>query len=149
MPVLVASNVPGGQNQRRTRSDVANQPNLQRRGHCIADRSGRSDDLLVDQCGLGASVLSVGICGTSLSRYNVNQIHFHFSDSFATTTNKYRWQEYFELYRGPYVNNQSARLSDSVADYFNGVVLQRLQLGPAGRAGGANMGAVRFQVSTG
>ncbi|KAL9703489.1 hypothetical protein quinque_007007 [Culex quinquefasciatus] len=37
-------------------------------------------------------------------------------------------------------------LSDTVADYFNGVVLQRYQLGPGGR-GVTGIGAVRFQLA--
>ncbi|XP_058462566.1 sodium-dependent transporter bedraggled isoform X2 [Malaya genurostris] len=68
----------------------------------------------------------------------------YFRDSLVSRSEKYRWQEIFELYRGP--GNQSFRLSDTVADYFNGVVLQRYQLGPGVR-GINGIGAVRFQLA--
>jgi solute carrier family 6 (neurotransmitter transporter), invertebrate len=97
--------------------------------------------------GIGIALLIAQGVLTIYSSISVGWVLVYFRDSFVSQSNKYRWQEYFEMYRGPYINNQSHKLSDSVADYFNGVVLQRLQLGPGGRAGAASMGAVRFQVN--
>ena len=52
----------------------------------------------------------------------------------------YLWEERFDSYRG-YQNISALRLSENIADYFNGVVLQRL-------SGIANTpdGKMRFQV---
>lgn len=73
----------------------------------------------------------------------------------------YRWQEIFEFFRGPSDNGiaimsntseptaTSSKLGETVADYFNGVILQRFNLGPGGRisSGGSSIGAVRFQLA--
>lgn len=68
-----------------------------------------------------------------------------FRDSFISPESLYRWQEIIEFYRG--IGNNSVGLSERVADYFNGVVLQRVQLGAAGRAGLTGIGPVRFQLA--
>lgn len=67
----------------------------------------------------------------------------------------YRWQEVFEFFRGPtddgivFMPNTSepaTRLGETVADYFNGVVLERFQLGPGGGASSGSFGGVRFHL---
>ncbi|EDS34501.1 sodium/chloride dependent transporter [Culex quinquefasciatus] len=94
--------------------------------------------------GIGiALILTQGIIAL-YSAISLSWVLVYFRDSFVSRSEKYRWQEIFELYRGP--GNQSFRLSDTVADYFNGVVLQRYQLGPGGR-GVTGIGAVRFQLA--
>lgn len=67
-------------------------------------------------------------------------------DTFISRNDSYEWQKPFELYRGPEQVNQSVQLAETVADYFNGVVLQRLHLGPGRHTGGIGMGNVRFHV---
>lgn len=71
----------------------------------------------------------------------------------------YRWQEVNEFFRGPtddsiaMISNtseptvSSAKLGETVADYFNAVVLERFQLGPAGAAGRSGLGGIRFQMA--
>lgn len=41
----------------------------------------------------------------------------------------------------------SSKLGETVADYFNGVILQRFNLGPGGISNGTGIGAVRFQLA--
>ncbi|XP_055529173.1 sodium-dependent transporter bedraggled [Wyeomyia smithii] len=94
--------------------------------------------------GIGiALILAQGLVSL-YSAISLSWVLVYFRDSFVSRSEKYRWQEIFELYRGP--GNQSFRLSDTVADYFNGVVLQRYQLGPGVR-GVSGIGAVRFQLA--
>lgn len=76
---------------------------------------------------------------------SLSWIFVFFRDSFLSQNAIYRWQEVIEFYRGSV--NRTIGLSERVADYFNGVVLQRAQLGPGGRAGGHVMGPVRFQIA--
>lgn len=52
----------------------------------------------------------------------------------------YSWEERFDSYRG-YQNISQLRLSENIADYFNGVVLQRL----SGLVS-THDGKMRFQV---
>lgn len=71
----------------------------------------------------------------------------------------YKWQEVYEFFRGPTddgvvmmsnvtePNSSSARLGETVADYFNGVVLERHHLGPGGSIGRNGLGGVRFQLA--
>lgn len=54
----------------------------------------------------------------------------------------YAWEERFDSYRN-YQNISQLRLSENIADYFNGVVLQRL----SGLVGSYD-GKMRFQVNT-
>lgn len=68
-------------------------------------------------------------------------------DTFISRGDQYEWQKYFELYRGPSNTNSSIKLAETVADYFNGVILQRLHLGQGRGGGGIGMGNVRFHVS--
>lgn len=68
-------------------------------------------------------------------------------DTFISRGDQYEWQKYFELYRGPSNTNSSVKLAETVADYFNGVILQRLHLGHGRGGGGIGMGNVRFHVS--
>lgn len=94
--------------------------------------------------GIGiALILAQGLI-TLYSAVSLSWVLVYFRDSFVSRSEKYRWQEIYEMYRGP--GNQSFRLSDTVADYFNGVVLQRHQLGPGVR-GMNGIGAVRFQLA--
>lgn len=71
----------------------------------------------------------------------------------------YRWQEVNEFFRGPtddgiaIISNtsepsvSSSKLGETVADYFNGVVLERFQLGPIGPGARSGLGGVRFQMA--
>ncbi|XP_055589821.1 sodium-dependent transporter bedraggled [Uranotaenia lowii] len=94
--------------------------------------------------GIGISLLLAQGFIALYSTISLSWVLVYFRDSFVSRSEKYRWQEIFELYRGS--GNQSFRLSDTVADYFNGVVLQRYQLGPGSRGLGG-IGAVRFQLA--
>jgi solute carrier family 6 (neurotransmitter transporter), invertebrate len=51
----------------------------------------------------------------------------------------YIWEERFGTYRG-YQNNSALKLSENIADYFNGVVLQRL-------SSVSHDGKMRFQLA--
>ncbi|XP_055619242.1 sodium-dependent transporter bedraggled isoform X2 [Toxorhynchites rutilus septentrionalis] len=94
--------------------------------------------------GIGiALILAQGLISL-YSAISLSWVLVYFRDSFVSRSDKYRWQDIFEMYRGP--GNQSFRLSDTVADYFNGVVLQRHQLSPGVRGSGG-IGAVRFQLA--
>ncbi|XP_055693319.1 sodium-dependent transporter bedraggled isoform X1 [Lutzomyia longipalpis] len=96
--------------------------------------------------GVGVTLLLVQGLVTLYSAVSVGWLLVYFRDSFVSRDDRYRWEEPFELFRGS-VSNDS-RLSDTVADYFSGVVLQRWHLGPAGRVGSTSgLGAVRFQVA--
>ncbi len=96
--------------------------------------------------GIGISLLLVQAFVALYSAVSIGWVLVYFRDSFATQTGRYRWQEPFLLFRG-YRANESIKLEETVADYFNGVVLQRFQLGPGGRPDGNGIGAVRFQVA--
>lgn len=92
------------------------------------------------------------------SAVSISWILVYLRDSCISTAYPwYRWQETFEFFRGSSdeglvanstpMSPTSTRLGETVADYFNGVVLQRYQLGPGGRAAaGVSLGAVRFQL---
>lgn len=95
--------------------------------------------------GIGISLLLVQAFVALYSAVSIGWVLVYFRDSFATQTGRYRWQEPFLLFRG-YRANESIKLEETVADYFNGVVLQRFQLGPGGRSDNNGIGAVRFQV---
>lgn len=97
--------------------------------------------------GLGISLLLVQALVAMYTAVSIGWVLVYLRDSFVSQNSRYRWQETFELFRGPAAsNNESTNLVETVADYFNGVVLQRYQLGPGGRAGATGLGAVRFQV---
>lgn len=95
--------------------------------------------------GVGISLLLVQAFVALYSAVSIGWVLVYFRDSFATQTGRYRWQDPFLLFRG-FRANESMKLEETVADYFNGVVLQRLQLGPGGRPDNNGIGAVRFQV---
>ncbi|GAB0089498.1 uncharacterized protein DMENIID0001_040520 [Sergentomyia squamirostris] len=96
--------------------------------------------------GVGVTLLLVQGLVTLYSAVSVGWLLVYFRDSIVSRDDRYRWEQPFELYRGG-VSNET-RLSETVADYFSGVVLQRWHLGAAGRAGGTTgLGAVRFQVA--
>lgn len=95
--------------------------------------------------GIGISLLlAQGFLGL-YSTISLGWVLIYFRDSFVSRSLKYRWEEIFELYRGS--TNESINLSETVADYFNGVVLQRYHLGAGGRVGYQGIGSVRFQVA--
>lgn len=96
--------------------------------------------------GIGISLLLVQAFVALYSAVSIGWVLVYFRDSFATQTGRYRWQEPFQKFRGYRFANDSIKLEETVADYFNGEVLQRLQLGPGGRSDNNGVGAVRFQV---
>uniref|UniRef100_A0A4Y0BIL9 Sodium-neurotransmitter symporter n=1 Tax=Anopheles funestus TaxID=62324 RepID=A0A4Y0BIL9_ANOFN len=115
--------------------------------------------------GIGITLLVAQALITLYSAISLAWVLVYFRDAFIMREEKYRWQEPFEPYRGGVVqDNQSYRLPDTVADYFNGVVLQRYYLAqqassiPVGY-GGRNLpptptasrtsgiGAIRFQLA--
>ncbi|XP_050092162.1 sodium-dependent transporter bedraggled [Anopheles aquasalis] len=125
--------------------------------------------------GIGIALLIAQTLIALYSAISLAWVLVYFRDAFTMRNEKYRWQEPFEYYRGggvgsglPTPGNQSYRLSDTVADYFNGVVLQRYHLRltlpgrtagqavPSGGAGGggaatlpgvSGIGAIRFQLA--
>uniref|UniRef100_A0A182MYJ9 Sodium-neurotransmitter symporter n=1 Tax=Anopheles dirus TaxID=7168 RepID=A0A182MYJ9_9DIPT len=115
--------------------------------------------------GIGIALLFAQALVTLYSALSLAWVLVYFRDAFIMRNEKYRWQEPFEAYRGVGgYDNQSYRLPDTVADYFNGVVLQRYHLAhqaasvPIGY-GGRNLppsvtgsrtsgiGAIRFQLA--
>lgn len=95
--------------------------------------------------GIGISLVVIQALVALYSAVSIAWVLVYFRDSFLSHNSRFRWQEPYEIFRGPRTNG-SYKLSETVADYFNGVVLQRHQLGPGGRIGGTALGAVRFQV---
>lgn len=109
--------------------------------------------------GIGIALVLVQALVALYSAVSISWILVYLRDSCISSTYPfYRWQETFEFFRGtsdydslfanatPIVTSAS-KLGETVADYFNGVVLQRYQLGPGGRAAiGGSLGAVRFQL---
>lgn len=96
--------------------------------------------------GIGIVLLLVqGLIGL-YAAISIAWLLVYFRDSFETNTNHYKWQETVEMYR-PGGGNESVTLAQTVPDYFNGVVLQRYNLGPAGRVGMSSIGKVRFQLA--
>uniref|UniRef100_A0A182QVH0 Sodium-neurotransmitter symporter n=1 Tax=Anopheles farauti TaxID=69004 RepID=A0A182QVH0_9DIPT len=86
--------------------------------------------------GIGIALLLAQALVTLYSTISLAWVLVYFRDAFIMRNEKYRWQEPFEVYRGASgYDNQSFRLPDTVADYFNGVVLQRYHL--AHQAGGS------------
>uniref|UniRef100_A0A182MIX5 Sodium-neurotransmitter symporter n=1 Tax=Anopheles culicifacies TaxID=139723 RepID=A0A182MIX5_9DIPT len=115
--------------------------------------------------GIGIALLVAQALITLYSAISLSWVLVYFRDAFIMRNEKYRWQEPFEPYHGVAgLDNQSYRLPDTVADYFNGVVLQRYYLAQqassipvsygsrslppsptASRASG--IGAIRFQLA--
>lgn len=111
--------------------------------------------------GIGIALVLVQALTTIYSSVSIAWLLFYIRDACVSTRYPfYRWQEIFEFFRGPSDNGiavvsnasepsaASAKLGETVADYFNGIILQRYQLGPGGRiASGTGIGAVRFQLA--
>ncbi|XP_052873481.1 uncharacterized protein LOC128278792 [Anopheles cruzii] len=113
--------------------------------------------------GIGIALLVAQALVALYSAISLAWVLVYFRDAFTVRNEKYRWEEPFEFYRGggSAGGNQSFRLSDTVADYFNGVVLQRYHLRMlgasqtstgAGRSstsapGVSGIGAIRFQLA--
>ncbi|XP_055855645.1 sodium-dependent transporter bedraggled isoform X2 [Episyrphus balteatus] len=91
--------------------------------------------------GIGIALV-LGQCVMGLySTVSISWLLVYLKDSFLTKAQPlYRWQESFYMYQRS--SNVSGNLTETVADYFNGIVLQRLHLGR--RSDGSD---VRFQVS--
>lgn len=91
--------------------------------------------------GIGIALV-IGQCVMALySTVSIGWLLVYLRDSFLTKTQPlYRWQESFYMYRR--ATNVSANLTETVADYFNGIVLQRLHLGRRTEGGD-----VRFQLA--
>jgi solute carrier family 6 (neurotransmitter transporter), invertebrate len=68
---------------------------------------------------------------------------FFHRDSFISNDMHYTWQKRFDTFRG-YQNISELKLSENIADYFNGVVLQRLS-----GASNSHDGKMRFQLAFG
>ncbi|XP_052900064.1 sodium-dependent transporter bedraggled [Anopheles moucheti] len=115
--------------------------------------------------GIGIALLVAQALITLYSAISLAWVLVYFRDAFIMRNLKYRWQEPFPLYRGVVdQDNQSYRLPDTVADYFNGVVLQRYYLAhqassiPLGYGArilpsspttnrSSGIGAIRFQLA--
>uniref|UniRef100_A0A182JTD9 Transporter n=1 Tax=Anopheles christyi TaxID=43041 RepID=A0A182JTD9_9DIPT len=114
--------------------------------------------------GIGIALLLAQALIALYSAISLAWVLVYYRDAFIMRNEKYRWQEPFEAYHSGQ-DNQSYRLPDTVADYFNGVVLQRYYLAhqaaslPVGY-GGRNLppatpaasrtsgiGAIRFQLA--
>lgn len=95
--------------------------------------------------GIGISLFIAQSIIALYTTLSLSWLFVFFRDSFISPESLYKWQEIIEFYRG--IGNYSVGLTERVADYFNGVVLQRIQLGPAGRAGLTGLGPVRFQLA--
>ncbi|XP_063696615.1 sodium-dependent transporter bedraggled [Culicoides brevitarsis] len=96
--------------------------------------------------GIGIALLIAHGITTLYSAISLGWVLMYLRDTFISRGDQYEWQKYFELYRGPSNSNNSVKLAETVADYFNGVILQRLHLGQ-GRGGGIGMGNVRFHLA--
>lgn len=98
--------------------------------------------------GIGIVLLLVqGLIGL-YSAISISWLLVYFRDSFVSNgTDKYKWQETVDMYRPGGNINETITLQQTVPDYFNGVVLQRFNLGQAGRVGFNNIGKVRFQLA--
>lgn len=95
--------------------------------------------------GIGIALVVIQAFVALYSAVSIAWVLVYFRDSLLSHNSRIRWQEPYENFRGPRTNG-SDKLSEIVADYFNGGVLQRYQLSPGGRISGSALGAVRFQV---
>lgn len=96
--------------------------------------------------GIGISLVVVQTLVALYSAVSLAWILVYFRDSFLSQNMRFRWEEPYEYYRGLPRTNGTVKLAVTVADYFNGVVLQRHRIGSNGSTSG--MGAIRFQVSS-
>ncbi|XP_075227667.1 sodium-dependent transporter bedraggled isoform X2 [Lycorma delicatula] len=97
--------------------------------------------------GIGIAILTSQAFLGIYSIIGISWMLVYFRDSFITKQDVYRWAEPFGFYREglrPIIHNSSKiKLEDTVADYFNGVVLQRHNLEvPAN-----SPGHLKFQVT--
>lgn len=99
--------------------------------------------------GIGIALLLVQALVAMYSAVVIAWMLIYFRDSFVFDGSDYRWQETFEMFRGPASKAASMtnRYIESLADYFNGVVLQRFHLA-SGLVDGSHMGTVNFHVTT-
>lgn len=111
--------------------------------------------------GIGIALVLVQALMTIYSAVSIAWMLVYLRDSCVTARYPwYRWQEIYEFFRGPSDNgiaimsntsepsSTSSKLGETVADYFNGVILQRSQLGPGSQTTNANgIGSVRFQLA--
>ncbi|KAH1022786.1 sodium-dependent transporter bedraggled isoform X2 [Dendroctonus ponderosae] len=92
--------------------------------------------------GVGVSLLITQALTGLYSIVGVSWMFVYFQDSFITAVDKYRWAQPFIFYRKdaqPPING-SYKLSETVPDYFSGVVLQRYHL-----PNGVAYGTIKFQ----
>ncbi|XP_044258014.1 sodium-dependent transporter bedraggled isoform X2 [Tribolium madens] len=94
--------------------------------------------------GVGVALLiSQALLGL-YSIIGVSWMFVFFRDSFITKMDKYRWAEPYMFYR-PDVQppiNGSYKLTETIPDYFSGIVLQRHYL-----ATGSSYGTIKFQLA--
>ncbi|KAL1492258.1 hypothetical protein ABEB36_012734 [Hypothenemus hampei] len=92
--------------------------------------------------GVGVSLLISQALTGIYSIIGVSWMFVYFRDSFITALDKYRWAEPFLNYRKDiqFPPNGSYKLTETVPDYFSGIVLQRYHL-PNGMA----YGSIKFQ----
>ncbi|KAF5295940.1 hypothetical protein FQA39_LY12712 [Lamprigera yunnana] len=94
--------------------------------------------------GVGVALLASHAFIGLYSIMGVSWLFVYFRDSFITKVDKYRWAEPFYYYRDIKHLNISTnyKLSETVPDYFNGVVLQRHHL-----KSGSYSGTIKFQLA--
>lgn len=97
--------------------------------------------------GIGIVLLLVqGLIGL-YSAISISWLLVYFRDAFVPNADHFKWQEPVEMYRPGGMANDSITLAETIPDYFNGIVLQRYNLGPAGRVAFSTIGKVRFQLA--
>lgn len=95
--------------------------------------------------GIGISLVLMQALIALYSTVSLSWCLVYLRDSFLSKTHtQYNWQEPFYLYRRS--TNNSYNLTETIADYFNGLVLQRWQLGVEYSPRRIETGGVRFQV---
>ncbi|KYB29348.1 sodium-dependent transporter bedraggled isoform X1 [Tribolium castaneum] len=94
--------------------------------------------------GVGVALLIAQALLGLYSIIGVSWMFVFFRDSFITKVDKYRWAEPFIYYRTdvqPPVNG-TYKLTETIPDYFSGIVLQRHHL-----AAGSSYGTIKFQLA--
>ncbi|CRK91179.1 CLUMA_CG004864, isoform A [Clunio marinus] len=91
--------------------------------------------------GIGIALMISHWIMSLYSSVSISWLMIYFRDSFISSDSQYLWQERFKNYRS-YQNNSALKLSENIADYFNGVVLQRLS-----DASTNQDGKMRFQLA--
>ncbi|XP_050515599.1 sodium-dependent transporter bedraggled isoform X2 [Diabrotica virgifera virgifera] len=93
--------------------------------------------------GVGVSLLLAQALMGLYSIIGVSWMFVFFRDSFITKMDRYRWAEPFIYYRRDIdTENSTFKLSETLPDYFNGVVLQRHHL-----PSGTSYGTIKFQLA--